>query len=109
MWSASERMPCPLIQTLAAGLISQEGRGVLKGRSRSIERVLRRVNGMAGLHEIGRVLIKEDHMAALLHVDTTLAIRTNLVTDHYRHHCIEFADIVCRICCSYCVLIICQI
>ena len=109
-------MPCPLIQTLTAGLISQVGRGVLKGRSRPIERVLRRVNGMAwvnrlvtGLHEIGRVLIKEDHMAALLHIDTTLAIRTDLVTDHYRHHCIEFAYIVCRICCSYCILIICQI
>ena len=80
----------------------------MKGRSRPIERVLRGVNGMAR-HEVGRVLIKEDHMAALLHIDTTLAIRTHLVTNHHRHHCIEFTDIVCRIRCSYCILIICQI
>ena len=64
---------------------------------------------VAGRHEIGRVLIKEDHMAALLHVDTTLTVWTDLITDHYRHHRIEFADIVSRICCNYCILIIRQI
>ena len=49
---------------------------------------------VTGLHEIGRVLIKEDHMAALLHIDTTLTIGTDLTADHDRHHCMKFADVV---------------
>ena len=106
----------PLIQTLTACLISQEVGGVLKGRSRPIEWILGGVNGVAWVnclvarrHEIGGVLVKEEHVAALLHIDTTLAIWTDLVTYHDRHHCIEFADIISTICSNYSILIICQI
>ena len=45
---------------------------------------------VARRHEIGGVLVKEEHMAALLHIDTTLTIWI----DHDRQYCIEFADIV---------------
>ena len=94
-------MLCPLVQTLTAGLIGQEVGGVLKGWSRPIEWVLGGFDGMArmnslmaGLHKIGRVLIKEDHVTALLHIDTTLTIGTDLTADHDRHHCMKFADVV---------------
>ena len=48
---------------------------------------------VARLHQVGRVLIKEDHVSALLHADTTLT-GTDLVTHHDRHHCVKFADVV---------------